>query len=133
MPPSNIRKDDSLLPYARRLRREMTPHERKLWYLFLRPYPVKVYKQRIIGSYIADFYCAAAKLVVEVDGSQHYADDAEEYDRRRTRTFAELGLLVLRFGNHEIDRDFAAVCDRIDQTVRARLGSPSGDADKEAD
>ena len=60
-----IEKDNSLLPRARRLRREMTPHERKLWYLFLRHYPVKIYKQKIIQSYIVDFYCAPAKLVIK--------------------------------------------------------------------
>ena len=66
-----IPKDNTQLENARRLRREMTPHERKLWYLFLRKYPVKIYKQRIIGRFIVDFYCASAKLVIEVDGSQH--------------------------------------------------------------
>ena len=59
-----IPKDNSQLENARRLRSEMTPHERKLWYLFLRKYPVKVYKQRIIGKFIVDFYCASAKLVI---------------------------------------------------------------------
>ena len=71
-----IPKDNSQLENARRLRREMTPHERKLWYLFLRKYPIKIYKQRIIGRFIVDFYCASAKLVIEVDGSQHYAPKA---------------------------------------------------------
>ena len=61
-----IPKDNSQLGNARRLRREMTPHERKLWYLFLRKYPVKIYKQRIIGRFIVDFYCASAKLVIKV-------------------------------------------------------------------
>ena len=65
-----IPKDNSQLENARRLRSEMTPHERKLWYLFLRKYPVKIYKQRIIGRFIVDFYCASAKLVIELDGSQ---------------------------------------------------------------
>ena len=60
-----IPKDNSQLENARRLRSEMTPHERKLWYLFLRKYPVKIYKQRIIGRFIVDFYCASAKLVIE--------------------------------------------------------------------
>ena len=63
-----------MLPHARELRRDMTPQEQKLWYLFLRKYPVKVYKQRIIDSFIVDFYCASAKLVIELDGSQHYSD-----------------------------------------------------------
>ena len=113
-------KDDSLLPLARQLRRDMTPHERKLWYLFLRTYPVKVYKQRIIGSYIVDFYCAAAKLVMELDGSQHYEDEAAAADAERSAYLESIGLLVLRFTNTEIDHEFPAVCERIDQVIRAR-------------
>ena len=70
--PVGIPKNDALLPNARTLRKEMTPQERHLWYDFLRSYPVKFYKQRIIGPYIVDFYCASAKLVVEINGSQHY-------------------------------------------------------------
>ena len=82
-----IPKDNRQLKNARRLRREMTPHERKLWYLFPRKYPVKIYKQRIIGMFIVDFYCASAKLVIEVDGSQHYesqgmACDADRFAKR---------------------------------------------------
>ena len=120
-----INKDNSLLPRARELRRDMTPHERKLWYLFLRKYDVKFYKQRIIQSYIADFYCAAAKLVIELDGSQHFEEAGEQYDRSRTQALEALGLMVLRFSNREIDREFPAVCERIDQTVRARMPSQS--------
>ncbi len=117
-----IEKDDSLLPLARRLRREMTPHERKLWYLFLRTYPVKFYRQRIIGRCIADFCCVAAKLVVELDGSQHYEQDAAAKDAERSARLEALGLYVLRFSNAEVDREFRAVCERIDQTVRERMG-----------
>ena len=75
-----IPKDNTQLENARRLRREMTPHERKLWYLFLRRYPVKIYKQRIIGRFIVDFYCASARLVIELDGSQHYEPQGLAYD-----------------------------------------------------
>ena len=116
-----ITKDDSLLPLARRLRRDMTPHERKLWYLFLRTYPVKIYKQRIIQSYIADFYCAAAKLVIELDGSQHFEDQAMTDDAVRTEDLSSLGLMVLRFTNSEIDREFPAVCEQIDRVIRERM------------
>ena len=79
-----IPKDNSQLENARRLRSEMTPHERKLWYLFLRKYPVKIYKQRIIGRFIVDFYCASAKLVIELDGSQHYEPQGMAYDSERS-------------------------------------------------
>ena len=120
----NIPKDNSQLDNARRLRREMTPHERKLWYLFLRKYPVKIYKQRIIGSYIADFYCASAKLVIEVDGSQHYELQGMAHDAARSEFLADLGLEVLRFTNREIDREFEAVCARIDTCIQSRLESP---------
>ena len=87
-----IPKDNSQLENARRLRREMTPHERKLWYLFLRKYPVKIYKQRIIGRFIVDFYCASAKLVIELDGSQHYEPQGMAYDSERSAFLTALGL-----------------------------------------
>jgi len=111
-------KDNALLPNAKSLRKNMTPHERKLWYLFLRSYPVKFYKQRIIGRYIVDFYCASAKLVIELDGSQHYENEAMENDIKRDDYFNSMGLKVLRFSNREIDREFAAVCEKIDLFVR---------------
>ena len=115
-----IPKDNTKLEYARILRRDMTPHERKLWYLFLRTYPVKVYKQRIIGPYIADFYCASAKLVIEIDGTQHYDDIGRSYDAERTAYLESLGLKVLRCSNRDVDREFRSVCDYIDLTIRER-------------
>ena len=118
-----IEKDNTKLPFAKQLRRDMTPHERKLWYLFLRPYPVKVYKQRIIESYIVDFYCASARLVIEIDGSQHYEDESMRYDQNRTEALEKLGLFVLRFSNHEIDADFPAVCEMIDRIIRERVAN----------
>ena len=119
-----IPKDNTQLENARRLRREMTPHERKLWYLFLRSYPVKIYKQRIIGRFIVDFYCAPAKLVIEVDGSQHYEPQGVADDGKRTAFLSELGLEVLRFSNRDVDRDFRGVCEQIDLTIRQRLQGP---------
>ena len=119
-----IPKDNSQLENARRLRREMTPHERKLWYLFLRKYPVKIYKQRIIGSFIVDFYCASAELVIEVDGSQHYETQGMTYDAERSAFLSGLGLEVLRFSNRDIDRDFRGVCEQIEITIQNRLQGP---------
>ena len=119
-----IPKDNRQLENARRLRREMTTHERKLWYLFLRKYPVKIYKQRIIGRFIVDFYCASARLVIELDGSQHYEPQSMAYDTERTTFLSALGLEVLRFSNREIDRDFSGVCDQIDITIQNRLQNP---------
>ncbi|MBR1780152.1 MAG: endonuclease domain-containing protein [Oscillospiraceae bacterium] len=117
-----IGKDYTLLPKAKALRRELTPHERKLWYCFLRTYPVKIYKQRIIGPYIADFYCASAGLVIELDGSQHYEPAGRESDQRRDQYMEQLGLQILRFSNREIDREFRAVCEMIDGTIREKIG-----------
>lgn len=114
-------KDNSKLETARKLRQEMTPHERKLWYLFLRKYPVKIYKQRIIGSFIADFYCASAKLVIELDGAQHYEEQGLAYDAERTAFMESLGLKVIRFPNSDIDHRFRAVCEQIDLTIKERL------------
>ena len=119
-----IPKDHNQLENARRLRREMTPHERKLWYLFLRKYPVKIYKQRIIGKFIVDFYCASAKLVIEVDGSQHYEPQGMAYDTDRSVYLSALGLEILRFSNRDIDRNFCGVCRKIDITIQNRLESP---------
>ena len=119
-----IPKDINQLEIARQLRREMTPQERKLWYLFLRTYPVKIYKQRIIGKFIVDFYCACAKLVIEVDGSQHYEPQGMAYDAERSAFLTSLGLEVLRFSNRDVDRDFHGVCTQIDLTIQKRLQGP---------
>ena len=103
----------------------MTPQERHLWYDFLRSYPVKFYKQRIIGPYIVDFYCASAKLVVEINGSQHYDEQGLAYDAKRTEFLVELGLKVLCFSNAEVNTQFQAVCEAIHNTVCERLKGPS--------
>ena len=116
-----ITKDDHLLDFAKKLRREMTPQERKLWYLFLRKYPIKIYKQRIIGPYIVDFYCAEAKLIVELDGSQHYEDKGMEYDAERTACLEQYGVRVLRIPNNEVSRNFSGVCEYIDFAVKQSL------------
>lgn len=115
-----------LLPYARRLRREMTPHERKLWYMFLRHYPVKIYKQRIIGSFIVDFYCASACLAIELDGSQHYTPEALAYDFERSVYLTKQGVEVLRYTNSDVDTDFDTVCHHIDQQIQSRLQNREG-------
>lgn len=113
-----IKKNYELLGNARELRREMTPQERKLWYLFLRNNPVKFYKQRIIGSYVVDFYCASAKLVIEIDGSQHYDAEGKKYDATRDCYLQSLGLTVLRFSNADINGRFDGVCQAIYQYLK---------------
>lgn len=121
MKPNIVPKNGDMLPRARELRREMTPQERKLWYQFLRRYPVKIYKQRIIESFIADFYCSRAQLVIELDGAQHTTEQGLLYDRERSSIFSQFGLDVLRFSNYEVDLQFEAVCEKIHQTIQSRL------------
>ncbi|MBQ3093916.1 MAG: endonuclease domain-containing protein [Clostridia bacterium] len=116
-----IKKDARLLPNARTLRKNMTPHERKLWYLFLRSYPIKIYKQRIIDHYIVDFYCPKAKLVIELDGSQHYTEQGQYADNNRSFILEKYHLTVLRFSNQEIDTEFDAVCETIDRHIQTAV------------
>lgn len=110
-----------LVPYARQLRRDMTKEERHLWYNFLRNYKVRFQRQKIIGSYIVDFYCASAKLVVELDGSQHFEPDALEYDAKRTAYLEQYGLKIIRIPNNEVNKNFNGVCEYIDNAVRQSL------------
>lgn len=116
-----ISKNRDLLESARSLRREMTQQERKLWYLFLRKYPEKIYKQRIIGSYIVDFYCASAKLIIEIDGAQHYDADGQRKDAERTAYLESLGLRVVRYSNADINERFEQVCQSIQHHLQARI------------
>lgn len=111
-------RNSRLLPHARTLRREMTREERHLWYDFLRGYHPRFRRQEIIGSYIADFYCSSAKLVVELDGSQHFEDAGLQYDEQRTLYFQSLGICVLRFSNYDVLHHFEAVCTQIDLHIR---------------
>ena len=99
----------------------MTKEERHLWYDFLKSYPVQFKRQVPLDSYIVDFYCHKAKLILELDGSQHCEPSEIEYDRRRTAFLEEKGLYVLRISNLDVLRNFTAVCDHIDSVVRVRL------------
>ena len=99
----------------------MTPQERHLWYDFLSSRPERWYRQRIIDFYIADFYCAKAKLVIELDGSQHYYEDNLEYDEERTKVLKQYGLNVLRYSNFDINENFDDVCEQIDIIVKGKL------------
>ena len=116
-----VPKNGEMLPRARKLRHNMTPQEQKLWYRFLRKYPVKIYKQRIVESFIVDFYCSKALLVIEVDGSQHYTEQGEAYDLERSAVLERYGLLVLRFSNLEVEQEFDGVCTLIDKTIQSRM------------
>jgi very-short-patch-repair endonuclease len=104
---------EDLKPYAKKLRKDMTPEERKLWYRFLQPLPILVYRQKSFGNYIADFYCPKVKVVIEVDGSQHYDDEGLKRDCERDRYFNSLGITVLRYSNLQINKHFNEVCDDL--------------------
>ena len=105
------------IPLAKVLRKNMTPQERKLWYEYLRYYPVRFQRQKAIGNYIADFYCAKARLVIELDGGGYYTAEQAEKDGDRTKELEAMDLNVLRIGNLDIDRDFRSVCEYIDLKV----------------
>ena len=106
---------------AQSLRKNATKEENKLWYQYLRTYPIQWNRQKVIGGYIVDFYCKKAKLVIELDGAQHFEPDAILYDKIRTEYLNALELTVLRFTNAEINQRFEAVCRKIDLTVQGQL------------
>ncbi len=111
---------------AQVLRSNATPQENKLWYQYLRKYPVQWNRQKPLDGYIVDFYCHRARLVLELDGSQHFTSDGLAYDAVRTDHLEAMGLKVLRFTNTDIDHRFRQVCNAIDHAVRCALpgGSP---------
>ena len=112
--------EKELILKARELRKNMTKQEKHLWYDFLSLYPVRVQRQKVIGSFIVDFYCHKAKLVIEIDGAQHYEEENKKYDIKRTQLLNEKGIEVLRFLNSEIDKNFKGVCECIDLKIKQR-------------
>ena len=110
-----------IVPIAKVLRKNMTKEERHLWYDFLRQYPVKFLRQKPLGKYIADFYSAQAKLIIELDGSQHYEDINIEKDTERTNYLKQYGLTVIRIPNNQINQNFRGVCEYIDEIVKQSL------------
>ena len=113
-------RNQNLTPFARKLRRDMTKEERHLWYDFLRFCRPRFRRQEIIGSYIADFYCYEAKLVVELDGSQHTEEKDIAYDAHRTAYFQTLGIDVVRYYNSEINQNFQGVCQDLLSALEQR-------------
>ena len=95
------------------LRKNMTKQERHLWYDFLNLLPITVHRQKVIGNYIVDFYCASAKIVIELDGSQHYENEVIEKDIARDEYLKENGITVLRYSNLDVDKNFKGVCEDI--------------------
>ena len=102
---------------AKMLRKNMTKEERHLWYDFLREYPVRFLRQKVIDNYIVDFYCHDARLIVELDGSQHYDPAKQEKDRLRTQDLEDRGFKVIRIPNNEVTRNFVGVCEYIHNYV----------------
>lgn len=109
------------VPLASNLRRNMTKHEKKLWFQFLRTCPFRFQRQKPIGRYIVDFYCAKAKLVIELDGSGHFEKVQEEYDKKRTEYLERLGLHELRYTNLQIAHEFREVCEDIYRHIESAI------------
>ena len=111
----------NIVPIAKTLRKNMTKEERHLWYDFLRGYPIKFLRQKPLGKYIADFYSAEAKLIIELDGSQHYTEINIEKDTKRTAYLEQYGLTVHRIPNNYVNQHFKEVCEYIDRFVKQSL------------
>ena len=121
-----MEKDNEILRFSQTLRKQMTKEERHLWYDFLKAYPIQFKRQYPIGYYFADFYCYQAKLVVELDGSQHCEAEAQQKDAGRPAFLHGYGLTVLRIPNNEVGKNFRGVCESIDAAVRQSLSQPDG-------
>ena len=110
-----------LVPLAKALRKNMTKEERHLWYDFLRNHPLRFIRQKAIGNYIVDFYCAKANIIIELDGSQHYEPAEIEKDKERTTFLEGYGLTVIRIPNNAVNENFRGVCEYIDLAVQQSL------------
>ena len=116
-----MRHERNLTARAQELRKNMTKEERRLWYEYLRKHPCRFRRQVAVGSYIMDFYCAVAKLAVELDGSQHYNETEQKYDQNRTAYLETQGICVIRFSNTDVLRNLRGVCDAIDMAIQQRM------------
>ena len=116
----NIYRSD-LRKKAQILRKNMTPQEKHLWYDFLRDYQPRFYRQKPMLTYILDFYCPTARIVVEIDGSQHFEEQAAIYDDKRTQELRNIGLDILRYTNREINESFESVCQSIEVAIKERI------------
>ena len=117
----NKTNNSNLTGNAKALRKNMTKEERHLWYDFLRNYPEKFTRQKVLGKYIADFYCAKANIVIELDGSQHYEDEGLINDEKRTEYLKQYGIKVIRISNLDVLKNFEGVCMYIDNEVKQSL------------
>ena len=117
--------NEKLTGNAKTLRRNMTKEERHLWYDFLKMLPTTVHRQKVIGKYIVDFYIAEAKLVIELDGSQHFEAEGQGTDAQRDAYLQTLGLTVLRYANSDVNRNFNGVCEDIWNRLKISEKKPS--------
>ena len=115
-----MERNDTLKKYARELRANGTSEEKTLWYQYLKNHPVRFRRQCVLGQYIVDFYCAKARLIVELDGSQHYDTNGIAHDAQRTQYLESLGLKVLRFSNNDVKLQLRGVCQQIDNEIQLR-------------
>ena len=120
----NRKHNPTLTSNAKTLRKNMTKEERHLWYDFLCSYPVRFIRQKVIDNYIVDFYCNKARLIIELDGSQHYEDKGLLKDKIRTSRIENRNLTVLRIPNNEINTNFQGVCEYIHWLVNELLDNP---------
>ena len=109
--------NSQLVERAKKLRKNMTKAEKKLWYDYLRTFPLRVHRQRPIDNFIVDFYCPKLKLVIEIDGDSHNSELAQDYDKERTQVLEGYGLKVIRFSNEQVLREFEGVCRKIEEMI----------------
>ena len=128
-----MKRNETLKALSQNLRKNQTEQERRLWYQYLRNHPCRFRRQYVIGNYIVDFYCHRARLVIELDGSQHYTSQGLAYDRERTAMLSKYDLSVLRFTNYDIDHHFDAVCRRIDNEIQTRISLTFGESSPTTD
>jgi len=117
---------------ARTLRKNLTKEERHLWYDFLKSYPVRFLRQKVIDNYIVDFYCHSARLIIELDGSQHYEENGLLKDKIRTERIKQRNLTVIRIPNNEVNKNFEGVCQYIDIAVKESLRQSATDTSCES-
>ena len=116
----------SNITLAKNLRKNATEQEKRLWYDFLSKYEIRFQRQKAIDNFIADFYCHKAKLIVEIDGSQHYTSEGIQKDEFRTEILEGYDLKIIRFTNRQISTNFRGVCEYIDTAVKASLREGGG-------
>jgi very-short-patch-repair endonuclease len=113
MPIFHLPYNHNLIEFARQMRKNPTPAEKKLWEQYLHDLPVRILRQKPIDRFIVDFYCASIKLAIELDGQQHYTEEGMIYDTERSTILAGYGITVIRFSNQEVMNDFENVCQQI--------------------